>query len=449
MGLNQRILDAIRDAEYTEPTPIQVQAIPISMNGDDVLGLAQTGTGKTAAFMLPILEKIHNNENNKISTLILAPTRELVDQINKTAIDLGKYTKSSSVPVYGGVNKRPQNSKLSRHPSIVVACPGRLLDHLNEKTIDLSAVETLVLDEADTMCDMGFLPDIRKILGYLPIEKQTLFFAATMPKDIRVLAQNILKSPKTVQIGILAPAETVSQALYPMNEQIKTKCLFKVLETTATGRVIIFTRTKHRAKRIAADLDKKKYRVTLLQGNLSQNKRNRAINGFKDGKYDILVATDIASRGIDVSEVSHVINFDMPNTVDDYINRIGRTGRAKNKGEALTFVVSGDEYLVRRIESILKAKIDRRTIEDIDYGKTPVRNPNTREHSKRNENSGFKGYRKGRSTGASKTRRGGAKSKTRANNHRFNKNSNSNNLSANTNRANRTTNQDNRPRSKY
>ena len=440
MGLNQRILDAIRDAEYTEPTPIQVQAIPISMNGDDVLGLAQTGTGKTAAFMLPILEKIHNNENNKISTLILAPTRELVDQINKTAIDLGKYTKSSSVPVYGGVNKRPQNSKLSRHPSIVVACPGRLLDHLNEKTIDLSAVETLVLDEADTMCDMGFLPDIRKILGYLPIEKQTLFFAATMPKDIRVLAQNILKSPKTVQIGILAPAETVSQALYPMNEQIKTKCLFKVLETTATGRVIIFTRTKHRAKRIAADLDKKKYRVTLLQGNLSQNKRNRAINGFKDGKYDILVATDIASRGIDVSEVSHVINFDMPNTVDDYINRIGRTGRAKNKGEALTFVVSGDEYLVRRIESILKAKIDRRTIEDIDYGKTAVRNPNTREHSKRNENSGFKGYRKGRSTGASKTRRGGAKSKTRANNHRFNKNSNS---------SNRTTNQDNRPRSKY
>ena len=381
MGLNQRILDAIRDAEYTEPTPIQVQAIPISMNGDDVLGLAQTGTGKTAAFMLPILEKIHNNENNKISTLILAPTRELVDQINKTAIDLGKYTKSSSVPIYGGVNKRPQNFKLSRHPSIVVACPGRLLDHLNEKTIDLSAVETLVLDEADTMCDMGFLPDIRKILGYLPIEKQTLFFAATMPKDIRVLAQNILKSPKTVQIGILAPAETVSQALYPMNEQIKTKCLFKVLETTATGRVIIFTRTKHRAKRIAADLDKKKYRVTLLQGNLSQNKRNRAINGFKDGKYDILVATDIASRGIDVSEVSHVINFDMPNTVDDYINRIGRTGRAKNKGEALTFVVSGDEYLVRRIESILKAKIDRRTIEDIDYGKTAVRNPNTREHS--------------------------------------------------------------------
>ena len=330
MGLNQRLLDAIRDAEYIEPTPIQVQAIPVSMQGQDVLGLAQTGTGKTAAFMLPILDKIHNSRTKKISALVIAPTRELVDQINKTAIDLGKYTKSRSVSVYGGVNKRPQESKLSRSPDIVVACPGRLLDHLNDKTIDLSEVETLVLDEADTMCDMGFLPDIRKILNYLPVERQTLFFAATMPKAIRAMAQDILKSPKTVQIGVISPAETVSHALYPMNEKIKSKCLFKVLETTATGRVIIFTRTKHRAKRIAADLDKKKYRVTLLQGNLSQNKRNRAINGFKDGKYDILVATDIASRGIDVSEVSHVINFDMPNTVDDYINRIDRKSTRLN-----------------------------------------------------------------------------------------------------------------------
>ena len=446
MGLNQRLLDAIRDAKYIEPTPIQAQAIPVSMDGHDVLGLAQTGTGKTAAFMLPILEKIHSSSKKKISALVIAPTRELVDQINKTAIDLGKYTKSSSVSIYGGVNKRPQDSKLSRNPNIVVACPGRLLDHLNEKTIDLSEVETLVLDEADTMCDMGFLPDIRKILDHLPIERQTLFFAATMQKDIRALAQNILKSPKTVQIGIIAPAETVSHALYPMNENIKTKCLFKVLETTATGRVIIFTRTKHRAKRIAADLDKRDYKVTLLQGNLSQNKRNRAINGFKDGKYDILVATDIASRGIDVSEVWHVINFDMPNTVDDYINRIGRTGRANNKGEALTFVVSGDEYMVRRIEAILKAKIDRRTIDDIDYGKTAVRNPNSRERPRRDGNSG---YRKGRYTGASNARRSGPKDKTRTNSHHSNKNSNSNNLSANTNRDTRTTKPDNRPRSKY
>jgi ATP-dependent RNA helicase RhlE len=448
MGLDQRLLDSIKDAKYIEPTPIQAQAIPVSMKGQDVLGLAQTGTGKTAAFMLPILDKIHNGSKKKISALIIAPTRELVDQINKTAIDLGKYTKSSSVSIYGGVNKRPQDSKLSRHPDIVVACPGRLLDHLNEKTIDLSGVETLVLDEADTMCDMGFLPDIRKILNHLPIERQTLFFAATMPKDIRALTQDILKSPKTVQIGIISPAETVSHALYPMTEKIKTKCLFKVLETTATGRVILFTRTKHRTKRIAADLGKRDYKVTTLQGNLSQNKRNSSINGFKNGKYDILVATDIASRGIDVSEVSHVINFDMPNTVDTYINRIGRTGRAKNKGEALTFVVPGDEYMVRRIEAILKAKIDRRTIDDIDYGKTAVRDPNSKEHPRRDGDSQYKGNRKGRYTGASNARRNGAKGKTSTNSHRFNKNSNSNNLSVNTNRDPRTTKPDNKPGSK-
>ena len=424
MGLNQRLLDAIRDAEYIEPTPIQVQAIPVSMQGQDVLGLAQTGTGKTAAFMLPILDKIHNSRTKKISALVIAPTRELVDQINKTAVDLGKYTKSRSLSVYGGVNKRPQESKLSRSPDIVVACPGRLLDHLNDKTIDLSGVETLVLDEADTMCDMGFLPDIRKILNYLPAERQTLFFAATMPKAIRAMAQDILKSPKTVQIGVISPAETVSHALYPMNEKIKSKCLFKVLETTATGRVIVFTRTKHRAKIVSADLANRDYKVTVLQGNLSQNKRNQAINGFKNGKYDILVATDIASRGIDVSEVSHVINFDMPNTVDAYIHRIGRTGRAKNKGEALTFVVPNDEYMVRQIEAILKAKIDRRTIDDVNYGKTPVIDPGSKKYRSSDRASQSKGRGKGRYIAASKSKRRGFKGKAKIKSHRFTKNSN-------------------------
>ena len=367
MGLNQRLLDSIRDAKYIEPTPIQAQTIPISMEGHDVLGLAQTGTGKTAAFMLPILNKIHGDHKKSIKALVIAPTRELVDQINQTATDLGRYTKTSSISIYGGVSKRPQESKISRKPDIVIACPGRLLDHLREKTIDLSTVETLVLDEADTMCDMGFLPDIRKILDYLPSKRQTLFFAATMPKDIRVLAEDILKVPKSVQIGIISPADTVSHALYPMNEKMKSKCLTKVLETTATGRVIIFTRTKHRAKRVAADLTDRNYKVTALQGNLSQNKRNMAINGFKTGKYDILVATDIASRGIDVSQVSHVINFDIPNTVDSYIHRIGRTGRAENRGEALTFIVREDESMVRSIEKVLKDRIERRSIEGIDY----------------------------------------------------------------------------------
>ena len=424
MGLNHRLLDAIRDAKYVEPTPIQVQTIPVSMQGHDVLGLAQTGTGKTAAFMLPILDKIHNSRTKKISALVIAPTRELVDQINKTAVDLGKYTKSRSLSVYGGVNKRPQESKLSRSPDIVVACPGRLLDHLNDKTIDLSGVDTLVLDEADTMCDMGFLPDIRKILNYLPAERQTLFFAATMPKAIRAMAQDILKSPKTVQIGVISPAETVSHALYPMNEKIKSKCLYKVLETTATGRVIVFTRTKHRAKIVSADLANRDYKVTVLQGNLSQNKRNQAINGFKNGKYDILVATDIASRGIDVSEVSHVINFDMPNTVDAYIHRIGRTGRAKNKGEALTFVVPNDEYMVRQIEAILKAKIDRRTIDDVNYGKTPVIDPGSKKYRSSDRASQYKGRGKGRYIDASKSKRRVFKGKAKIKSHRFTKNSN-------------------------
>jgi len=434
MGLNQRILDSIRDAKYIEPTPIQAQAIPISMKGHDVLGLAQTGTGKTAAFMLPILDKIHTDRKKSIKALVIAPTRELVDQINKATVDLGKYTKSSSVSIYGGVSKRPQESKLSRHPDIVVACPGRLLDHLYDKTIDLSRVETLVLDEADTMCDMGFLPDIRKILNHLPTERQNLFFAATMPKDIRVLVEDILKSPKTIQIGIISPAETVSHALYPMNEKSKTKCLFKILETTATGRVIVFIRTKHRAKRVAADLDNKDYKVAALQGNLSQNKRNIAINGFKNGKYDILVATDIASRGIDVSEVSHVINYDMPNTVDAYIHRIGRTGRAKNKGEALTFVVPDDESMVRNIEKILKAKIDRRTIDGIDYGKTDVSGSNTNEQRRRNESSQYKRHSKRIYNRTSGTSKNGEKARTSSNNLRYSKNSNSNNRSENSNR---------------
>ena len=392
--LDSRLLHILDEIGFEYCTPVQAECLPLILEGHDIAGQAQTGTGKTAAFMLPILDKIYTNRKKSIKALVIAPTRELVDQINKTAVDLGKYTKSSSVSIYGGVSKRPQESKLSRHPDIVVACPGRLLDHLNDKTVDLSGVETLVLDEADTMCDMGFLPDIRKILDHLPPKRQNLFFAATMPKDIRVLVEDILKSPKTIQIGIISPAETVSHALYPMNENIKTKCLFKILETTATGRVIVFIRTKHRAKRVAADLGNRDYKVAALQGNLSQNKRNMAINGFKNGKYDILVATDIASRGIDVSEVSHVINFDMPNTVDAYIHRIGRTGRAKNKGEALTFVVPDDEFMVRKIEKILKAKIDRRTIDEIDYGKTNVKGSNANEHRERNRGSNIRGIKR-------------------------------------------------------
>ena len=368
LNLGRRLLAGVEAAGYTNPTPIQEQAIPVALRGRDVLGLAQTGTGKTAGFMLPILQRLITGPLGPVRALIVAPTRELADQIYHAAVDLGKHTRIRSVAIYSGVGKGPQVAALNRGAEIVVACPGRLLDHVNDRSIDLSRVEVLVLDEADTMCDMGFLPDIRRILTHVPEQRQTLFFAATMPDEIRALSSNILDDPTTVQIGIIEPANTVSHALYPVTDTLKKKMLLDMLQQTAMGRVMIFTRTKHRARRLAADLENAGYRVAALQGNMSQNRRLRAINGFRDSKYDMLVATDLAARGIDVSEVSHVINFDMPNTVDAYIHRIGRTGRMEQTGEAFTFTLPEDEVLVRQIEAVLGARIERRRLPDFDYG---------------------------------------------------------------------------------
>ena len=385
MGLSPRILSAIDTAGYESPTPIQDQSIPIAMEGKDLLGLAQTGTGKTAAFAIPFLEKLLANSGEKKANirgrlpevLVIAPTRELADQINESIRQLGIYTKFSSLTLYGGVNKNPQDDRLLKGTDIVVACPGRLLDHIREKTIDVSNIHTLVIDEADTMFDMGFLPD-----------KQTLFFAATMPPEIRTLTSEILHDPKSVQIGTIAPAKTVTHSLYPTTDKMKKRMIQALLDHTATGQVMIFTRTKRRARFLSEDLDKTGFRVAPLQGNMSQNKRKQAINGFKSGKYDILVATDIASRGIDVSEVTHVINFDMPNTVDTYIHRIGRTGRATNTGEAFTFCTVEDEPLIRRVERVLGSKIQRRVIEGFDYGGfSPTTNVSNRgEHDKPHQN---------------------------------------------------------------
>ena len=368
LNLSPRVLAGVKAAGYTKPTPIQAQAIPIALEGRDVLGLAQTGTGKTAGFMLPILQRLITGPLGPVRALIVAPTRELAEQIYQTAVDLGRNTKIRSVAIYGGVSKGPQIEALNRGAEIVVACPGRLLDHVNDGSIDLSRVEVLVLDEADTMCDMGFLPDIRRILTHLPKQRQTLFFAATMPDEIRVLSTDILDDPTTVQIGIIAPAKTVSHALYPATEALKKRLLFDLLRHTATGRVMIFTRTKHRTRKLARDLESAKYRVAALQGNMSQSRRQQSIDGFRGGKYDLLVATDIASRGIDVVDVSHVINFDMPNTVDAYIHRIGRTGRMEQSGEAFTFTLPEDEGLVRQIEAVLGARIERRRLPGFDYG---------------------------------------------------------------------------------
>ena len=367
-NLDTRIRGGITDAGYTVPTPIQQQAIPHILEGRDVLGLAQTGTGKTAAFMLPILQRLTRGPLRRPRVLIVAPTRELAEQIHQTATALGGRTKVRSTAIYGGVGKGPQISAIKRGTEIIVACPGRLLDHIGAGDIDLSTIEVLVLDEADRMLDMGFLPDIKRLLRHVPAQRQTMLFSATMPDDIKRLADEILKDPATVQVDISAPAKTVSHALYPVPETLKSKLLHSMLEQTRTSRVLIFTRTKHRAKRLAADLDKRGYRVAALQGNMTQNKRQEAMNGFRGGKYDILVATDIAARGIDVSEISHVVNYDMPDTVDAYTHRIGRTGRAEATGEAVTFAVQDDEVMVRDIERVLGKPIERRRMEGFDYG---------------------------------------------------------------------------------
>ncbi len=361
-SFNSNINAAIRTAGYSHPTPIQKQAIPLVLEGRDLLGLAQTGTGKTAAFVLPILHQLDKNPSRVVRVLIIEPTRELAEQVHQTIADLSGNGKARSTTVYGGVSKGTQINQARRGIEILVACPGRLLDLVDEGQIDISSIETLVLDEADRLCDMGFLPDIRRILMYLPAKRQTLLFSATMPGDIRVLADHILKNPVHVQAGAIAPVDTVSHALYPVPEMLKSQLLLSVLKQTPTGRVLVFTRTKRRACRLTASLAKNGYRVSVLQGDMKQNHRQSAINGFRAGKYDILVATDIAARGIDVSEISHVINFDMPDSADTYTHRIGRTGRACNTGEAFTFMAPADEPIVWQIEKILGARIERRRI---------------------------------------------------------------------------------------
>jgi ATP-dependent RNA helicase RhlE len=366
-SFDRRIDAGVKSVGYTTPTPIQQKAIPVVLQGRDILGLAQTGTGKTAAFVLPILQRLSQGPRGKVRALIVAPTRELAEQIHQETVKLGRDTKVRSVTIYGGVSKRPQLAALRRGVEIVVACPGRLLDHVNAGAIDLSHVEVLVLDEADRMCDMGFLPDIRRIIRQVPKKRQTLFFSATMPKDIRALADKILTNPETVQIGTIAPAETVSHALYPVPEDRRKELLIAMLRRTATSRVLIFTRTKHRARSLAVYMKKQGYRAAALQGNMTQNQRQQAIGGFRNGKIDMLVATDIAARGIDVSQISHVINFDMPDTVDAYTHRIGRTGRIGRSGEAFTFAIRGDSMMVRQIEKTLGTRLERRRLPDFEY----------------------------------------------------------------------------------
>jgi ATP-dependent RNA helicase RhlE len=369
LNLHAQIAAGIEAAGFTVPTPIQAQAIPPALKKQDVMGLAQTGTGKTAAFVLPMLQHLIEGPRGNVRGLVIAPTRELAAQIHETITTLGRRTGLRCTTVYGGVNINTQIKKLGAGVDIVVACPGRLLDHINKRTISLSKLEVLVLDEADRMLDMGFLPDIKKIIRHIPRSRQTMLFSATMPDAIRKLANDILKVPVTVQIDHSAPANTVTQALYPVDQSLKTGLLLKLMGNTDTESVLVFTRTKHRAKRLGVQLEKAGYRAASLQGNLSQNKRQEALKGFRDGRYQVLVATDIAARGIDVSSITHVINFDMPDTADAYTHRIGRTGRAAKTGDAFTFITSEDEAMVRSIERVLGEKVERRKLEGFDYKK--------------------------------------------------------------------------------
>ena len=365
--LHPCIMAGVQALGYTTPTPIQLQAMPPVLQGRDVLGLAQTGTGKTAAFVLPILQRLMQGPGGRLRALILAPTRELAEQIHTVTGALGQHTSLRQVTLYGGVGMQPQVQKLRAGVDIAVACPGRLLDHICQRTINLSHLEVLVLDEADRLFDMGFLPDIRRIVRHVPAQRQTLLFSATMPEAIWQLAQDILRTPVTVQIDHTVPLPTISHALYPVAPHLKTALLTALFRHTKPTSGLVFTRTKHQAKRVAHHLAQAGYRATSLQGNLSQSKRQAALDGFRSGAFEILVATDLAARGLDVWHISHVINYDMPETVDAYMHRIGRTGRAARTGVAFTLVTHDDAAMVSTLERVLGTPLERRTLHGFEY----------------------------------------------------------------------------------
>lgn len=348
----------ISSAGYNTPTPIQSQTIPAILSGKDVFGLAQTGTGKTAAFVLPILDQLMKGPRGVVRALILSPTRELAEQTHQAIKQLGKQTGLRSITIYGGVSASNQIRALRSGVEIIVACPGRLLDLKQQRAIDMNHIEFLVLDEADQMFDMGFLPSIRRIISYIPADRQTLLFSATMPAEIRKLATEMLHDPVTFEISITKPIDTISHTIYSVDQSQKLEMLLHLLKGSDNKKVLVFTRTKHRAKKLSIQLSQAGHRSTSLQGNLSQSKRDAAMNDFRKGHVKVLVATDIAARGIDVSQVSHVINFDIPDTVDAYTHRTGRTGRMEHLGSALTLVTRDDFQMVRSIERVLGERLE-------------------------------------------------------------------------------------------
>ena len=367
-NLDSRLMVGIKKAGYETATPIQEAAIPAAVRGRDIIGTAQTGTGKTAAFVLPILNKlISTGQRGTARALIVTPTRELAEQINDVVRELSAGTKIRSATIYGGVGANPQIQALRNGAEILVACPGRLLDLINQGHARMGNIEILVLDEADRMFDMGFLPDVRRIVKAVPEKRQTMLFSATFPAEVELLASSALKQPQKIAMGISRPAYTVTHALYPVPPHLKSPLLLELLKRTDTNSVLIFARTKYRAQKVSQQILRAGYKVTSLHGDRSQGQRQSALKGFKDGTHNIMVATDIAARGLDVESISHVINYDMPDTADAYIHRIGRTGRAQRTGDAFTLVTPEDNDMIRTLERIMGSPLKREVLEGFDY----------------------------------------------------------------------------------
>ena len=391
LGLSPALLKAIQDKGYTKPSEIQKEAIPEILKGNDILAGAQTGTGKTAAFALPILHTLQNAESKRrrVRVLVLVPTRELASQVGESFRDYGSNLRFKTSTLYGGVSINTQKDKIKKGVDIVVATPGRLIDHLNQKTLILSELETFILDEADRMLDMGFIRDIKKILKYLPEEKQNLLFSATFPNEIKSLADTLLNSPKRIQVkSNNSTADKVEQVVYPVDKSRKRELLAHCIKEENWFQVLVFSRTKHGANKLAQQLNKEGIDANAFHGNKSQAQRTRALKDFKDSKTQVLVATDIAARGIDISLLPHVVNFDLPYVPEDYIHRIGRTARAGQEGKAISLVSADEHKLLFDIEKLLKSPIPRETI----IGFEPTQNlstdaPKSRGPSRKKQNS--------------------------------------------------------------
>ncbi len=408
-GLSDPLVQGILATGYTAPTEIQSQAIPAAIAGSDIIGCAQTGTGKTAAFVLPILDRLSHERRagrkRAVRSLILTPTRELAVQIERSILGYGRFTDLKGLAVYGGVSITNQIAALRRGVDIVVATPGRLIDHMQRETINLSGVEVLVLDEADRMLDMGFVNDVRRIVGGLPKKRQTMLFSATISPEIKTLAADMLKSPKVIQIGRPRnPIDTITQHIYSVEKALKMDLLLHMIEEWRMFSVLVFSRTKYGADKISRKLKRAGVVAVSIHSGRTQNQRQRALDGFRAGKYQVMVATDIAARGIDVEGISHVINYDVPTHAEDYVHRIGRTGRAEATGDAITLVSSEEEKYLREVGKFIGRKLKAQKCKSFSYVKSPPPEPKTPKSSKPPRRKELPGSK--RASGAKKPYRG-------------------------------------------